>query len=47
MHIAIDVDSRVKVDEMVRKAIEAGGTRYSEPQDHDWMYYDCFADCGH
>jgi uncharacterized protein len=44
MLIAIDVDSREKVDEMVRKAVEAGGTKYSEPQDHGWMYYDCFAD---
>lgn len=42
--IAIDVDSKEKVDEMVKKAVEAGGTLYSEPNDHGWMYYNCFAD---
>ena len=42
--IAIDVDSREAVDDMVRKAIEAGGTDYIEPQDHGWMYSHAFAD---
>jgi predicted lactoylglutathione lyase len=42
--LAIDVDSKEKVDEMVKKAVEAGGTLYKEPQDHGWMYYNCFAD---
>jgi uncharacterized protein len=36
--IAIDVDSREEVDEMVKKAVEAGGSTYMEPQDHGWMY---------
>ncbi|WP_224998808.1 VOC family protein [Cesiribacter sp. SM1] len=42
--IAIDVESREKVDEMVKKAVAAGGTIYKEPQDHGWMYYHSFAD---
>jgi uncharacterized protein len=42
--IAIDVDSREEVDEMVKKAVEAGGSVYMEPQDHGWMYYHSFAD---
>jgi len=29
---------------VVKKALENGGTRYREGQDHGWMYYDCFAD---
>lgn len=42
--IALDADSREAVDEMVMKAIEAGGYKYSEPQDHGWMYQHSFAD---
>ena len=42
--IAIEVDSREKVDEMIRLALENGGTRYREGADHGWMYYDTFAD---
>lgn len=42
--IAIDVDSKEKVDEMVDKAVEAGGWNYNEPQDYGWMYYRSFAD---
>ncbi|HLO71299.1 MAG TPA: VOC family protein [Flavipsychrobacter sp.] len=42
--LAIDVPTRDAVDEMVRKAIEAGGTTYMEPQDHGWMYQHSFAD---
>ncbi|MFT2010877.1 VOC family protein [Pontibacter sp. 13R65] len=42
--IAIDAESREKVDEMVRKAVEAGGSSYMAPQDHDWMYQHSFAD---
>jgi len=42
--IAIDVESREAVDEMVKKAIDAGGKLYSEPQDHGWMYYHSFED---
>ena len=42
--IAIDTDSREKVDEMVKTAVDAGGSIYMEPQDHGWMYAHSFAD---
>lgn len=42
--IAIDVESKEAVDEMVQKALSAGGTRYSDPMDHGWMYQHAFAD---
>ncbi len=42
--IAIDVDSKEAVTELVKKAIEAGGSVYMEPQDHGWMYSHSFAD---
>jgi len=42
--LAIDVDSREKVDEMVRLAVDAGAVLYDEPQDHGWMYCHSFAD---
>lgn len=34
----ISVESREAVDEMVRKAVAAGGTVPNEPQDHGFMY---------
>lgn len=42
--LAIDVDAKNKVDEMVKLAVEAGGKIYSEPIDHGWMYYHSFED---
>lgn len=42
--IAIDVESKAKVDEMVKKAKAAGGTIYMEAKDHGWMYQHSFAD---
>lgn len=42
--IAIEVESKAKVDEMVKRALENGGTRFREAEDHDWMYFDTFAD---
>ncbi|EON74847.1 hypothetical protein ADIS_4679 [Lunatimonas lonarensis] len=42
--LAIGVDSRQKVDDMVSAALENGATRYREAADHGWMYYDCIAD---
>ncbi len=41
---AIAVDSRAEVDEMVRKAIAAGGADAAEPQDHGFMYAWSFYD---
>ena len=42
--IALEVESRAKVDEMVNKAVEAGGEIYADPQDHGWMYVRSYAD---
>lgn len=42
--IAIDAESREKVDELVKKAVEAGGSVYTTPADHGWMYQHSFAD---
>ena len=41
---AIQVESKEAVDTIVSTALANGGTRYKESQDHDWMYYDTFAD---
>jgi predicted lactoylglutathione lyase len=42
--IALDAESRQQVDELVRRAVEAGGSVYMKPQDHGWMYGHSFAD---
>lgn len=42
--LAIDAESRAAVDDMIKKAVEAGGKVYKEPQDHGWMYGQGFAD---
>ena len=42
--IAVQVESREKVDKIVRLALENGGSRYKESADYGWMYYDSFAD---
>lgn len=42
--LALDAESRKKVDEMVKNAVAAGGSMYTEPQDHGWMYTHSFAD---
>ncbi len=42
--ICIDAESRLAVDEMVKKAIAAGGRAYREPQDHGFMYQNSFED---
>ena len=42
--IAIDAESRQSVDEMIKKAVEAGGSTYRNPQDNGWMYGHSFAD---
>ena len=41
---AIQVESKEAVDSVVSTALANGGTRYKESQDHEWMYYDTFAD---
>lgn len=35
---ALSVNSRAEVDEMVRKAVAAGGSHALDPQDHGFMY---------
>lgn len=42
--LAISVNSREEVDEMVKIASENGGSIYSEARDHGWMYQKAFAD---
>ncbi len=42
--VALSSESREKVDEMVRKAVAAGGSTYNEPQDHGFMYGHGFQD---
>ena len=42
--VCLSLESRPKVDEMVRKAVVAGGATYNEPQDHGFMYGHGFQD---
>lgn len=42
--IAIDAPDRGAVDSMINKALANGGSTYSKPQDHGWMYQHAFAD---
>lgn len=42
--IALSAESRENVDEMINKAIEAGGIEPRKPQDHGWMYDRAFED---
>ncbi len=42
--LALDSESKHAVDEMVRKAVAAGGSVYMPAQDHGWMYGHSFAD---
>jgi predicted lactoylglutathione lyase len=41
---AISVNSREEVDAMVNKAVEVGGSRVADPQDHGFMYQQSFYD---
>jgi len=42
--VALSLESRAKVDEMVCKAVAAGGATYNAPQDHGFMYAHGFQD---
>jgi predicted lactoylglutathione lyase len=42
--VALSMESRARVDEMVRRAVAGGGTTYNEPQDHGFMYQHGFQD---
>jgi uncharacterized protein len=41
---AISVESKEKVDEIVGKAMDAGGSEPEEKKDYGWMYYRSFED---
>jgi predicted lactoylglutathione lyase len=42
--VCLSCENRNKVDDMVRKAVAAGGTTYNQPQDHGFMYAHGFQD---
>jgi len=42
--VCLSCDSRGEVDDLVRKAVGAGGSTYNEPQDHGFMYGHGFQD---
>ena len=42
--VCLSCESRAEVDDTVQKAVAAGGTTYSEPQDHGFMYAHGFQD---
>lgn len=42
--VCLSAASRDEVNEIVRKAVAAGGTTYKEPQDHGFMYGHGFQD---
>jgi uncharacterized protein len=42
--VCLSLESRAKVDEMVRKAVAAGGTTYNEAVDYGFMYGHGFQD---
>lgn len=40
----LSCDSRAEVEDLVRKAVAAGGSTYAEPKDYGFMYQHSFAD---
>ncbi|MGI0091282.1 MAG: VOC family protein [Nitrososphaerales archaeon] len=42
--VALSLDGRAQVDEMIEKAVAAGGSEYREKQDYGWMYSRAFRD---
>ena len=42
--LCLSCESREKVDEMVAKAVTAGGSTYAEPKDYGFMYQHSFQD---
>lgn len=42
--IALSCESREEVDDVVKKAVAAGGTTPSDPKDHGFMYQHAFED---
>ncbi|MNJ05344.1 Glyoxalase-like domain protein [compost metagenome] len=44
MILALSAESREQVDEIVNRALAAGGTKYNDPVDHGFMYGWSFQD---
>jgi predicted lactoylglutathione lyase len=42
--LSLSMNNREEVDNMVKTAIENGGSKYSEPRDYGWMYQNTFSD---
>lgn len=42
--LSIDAQNVEEVDEMVQKAIKAGGSKYCDPHDEGWLYGSGFTD---
>ncbi len=42
--VALAMNSREEVDQVVNKAVENGAYQHEEPQDHGWMYQNSFWD---
>ena len=42
--VALSLESRERVQDMVKKAVAAGGTTYAEPKDYGFMYQHGFQD---
>ncbi len=42
--VSLSCENRADVDELVRKAVDAGGSTYNDPQDHGFMYGHGFQD---
>jgi predicted lactoylglutathione lyase len=42
--VALSRESRPEVDELVRKALDAGGSTYNDPKDYGFMYTHGFQD---
>lgn len=42
--VCLSADNRETVDDIVRKAVAAGGSTYNAPQDHGFMYAHGFQD---
>ena len=42
--VALALESRAKVDEIISKAVAAGGSEYRKKQDYGWMYGRAFQD---
>jgi hypothetical protein len=42
--VCLSCESRARVDDLVRRAITAGGTTYADPKDYGFMYGHGFQD---